>query len=183
MRIDSALRKLPQPMSRANARHGAEENSMQLGTRPRVRACGSRPVARPALNQPPRARQLPRRMRCSMNTGNGRCSNTPSSPRTSATAGTRIGCRTESAAAVARRKASYAEFRSRLAGIDAEQLPAQTRIVAASAALPPRSVRRSNKHYGTLPFGVYDAWAPVTQMDGIHLALPQYWRALPASIR
>ena len=30
-----------------------------------------------------------------------------------------------------------------------------------------------NKHYGALPFGVYDAWAPVTQMDGIHLALPQ----------
>ena len=33
--------------------------------------------------------------------------------------------RDESAAAVARRKAFYAEFRGRLAGIDAEQLPAQ----------------------------------------------------------
>ena len=30
-----------------------------------------------------------------------------------------------------------------------------------------------NKHYGTLPFGIDDPWAPITQMDGIHLNLPQ----------
>ena len=53
--------------------------------------------------------------------------------------------RDESAAAVARRKAFYAEFRSRLAGIDAAAAPGADPHVAAGAALPPRSVRRAQQ--------------------------------------
>jgi uncharacterized protein (DUF885 family) len=81
--------------------------------------------------------------------------------------------RDESAAAVARRKAFYAEFRSRLAGIDAQQLPAQTRTSLQVLRYRLDRFAALNRHYGTLPFGINDAWAPITQMDGIHLALPQ----------
>jgi uncharacterized protein (DUF885 family) len=81
--------------------------------------------------------------------------------------------RDESAAAVARRKAFYAEFRSRLAGIDAAQLPAQTRTSLQVLRYRLDQFAAINEHYGTLPFGIYNSWAPVTQMDGIHLALPE----------
>jgi len=81
--------------------------------------------------------------------------------------------RDESAAAVARRKAFYAEFRSRLAGIDAQQLPAQTRTSLQVLRYRLDRFAALNRHYGTLPFGINDGWAPITQMDGIHLALPQ----------
>jgi uncharacterized protein (DUF885 family) len=81
--------------------------------------------------------------------------------------------RDESAAAAARRKAFYAEFRSRLAGVDAERLPAQTRTSLQVLRYRLDLFAALNKHYGALPFGIYDPWAPVTQMDGIHLALPE----------
>ena len=81
--------------------------------------------------------------------------------------------RDESAAAVARRKAFYGEFRSRLAGIDAQQLPAQTRTSLQVLRYRLDRFAALNRHYGTLPFGINDGWAPITQMDGIHLALPQ----------
>jgi uncharacterized protein (DUF885 family) len=81
--------------------------------------------------------------------------------------------RDESAAAVARRKAFYAEFRSRLAGIDAQQLPVLTRTSLQVLRYRFDMFAALNKQYGTHPFGVNDTWAPVTQMGGIHLALPQ----------
>jgi len=81
--------------------------------------------------------------------------------------------RDESAAAVARRKTFYAEFRGRLAGIDARQLPAPTRTSLQVLRYRLDRFVALNKHYGTLPFGIYEAWAPVTQMGGIHLDLPQ----------
>ena len=81
--------------------------------------------------------------------------------------------RDESAAAVARRKAFYAEFGNRLAGIDAQQLPAQTRTSLQVLRYRLDRFAALNRHYGTLPFGINDGWAPITQMDGIHLALPQ----------
>ena len=79
----------------------------------------------------------------------------------------------ESAAAVARRKAFYAEFRSRLAGIDAEQLPAQTRTSLQVLRYRLDLITAVDRQHGTLPFGLFDPWAPVTQMGGIHLALPR----------
>ena len=72
--------------------------------------------------------------------------------------------RDESAAAVARRKSFYAEFRGRLAGIDARQLPAPTRTSLQVLRYRLDRFVALNKHYGTLPFGIYEAWAPVTQI-------------------
>jgi len=81
--------------------------------------------------------------------------------------------RDESVAAVARRKAFYGDLRSRLAAIDGDRLPAQTRTSLEVLRYQIDRYVAVNSQYGNLPFGVYDAWAPVTQMDGIHLDLPQ----------
>ena len=80
--------------------------------------------------------------------------------------------RDESAAAVAKRKAFYADFRRRLADLDISQLPVQVRTSMQVLRYRIDRIVALNEQYGSLPFGPYDAWSPVTQMEGIHLDLP-----------
>ena len=80
--------------------------------------------------------------------------------------------RDDSAAAVTRRKAIYKDFRARLAGLDAAQLSPQTSTSLQILRYSLERIVELNEIYGSLPFGVYDDWAPVTQMQGIHLDLP-----------
>ncbi|HWI11188.1 MAG TPA: DUF885 domain-containing protein [Burkholderiaceae bacterium] len=79
----------------------------------------------------------------------------------------------ESAAAVGRRNVATAEFRERSARIDATQLsPADRTSLRVLQFRLERDLAITGLH-GSLPFGVFDGWAPVTQMGGIHLDLPQ----------
>jgi uncharacterized protein (DUF885 family) len=80
--------------------------------------------------------------------------------------------RDESAAAVARRKAFYVDFRGRLADVDTSKLSVQVRTSLQVLRFRLDRIAALDHQYGSLPFGAYDAWAPVTQMEGIHLDLP-----------
>jgi uncharacterized protein (DUF885 family) len=80
--------------------------------------------------------------------------------------------RDESAAAVAKRKAFYVEFRRRLADVDATQLPVQVNTSLQLLRFRLDRIAALDEQFGSLPFGPYDSWAPVTQMFGIHLDLP-----------
>ncbi|MEP7283279.1 MAG: DUF885 domain-containing protein [Rubrivivax sp.] len=79
----------------------------------------------------------------------------------------------QSAAAVARRKAYYAALRSQLDGVDDSALPPLLRTSLQVLRQRARAIDRLNEAYGRLPFGAFDDWPPVSQMDGIHLGLPQ----------
>lgn len=79
----------------------------------------------------------------------------------------------ESAAAVAKRKAFYVDFRTRLADFNPSHLPAQLHTSLQVLRFRLEQVVARDKLYGALPFATHDTWAPVTQMGGIHLDLPQ----------
>ena len=77
----------------------------------------------------------------------------------------------ESAQAVRRRTATRADFRRRLDAIDTAALPQELRT---SVRVLRDQLDRSaaiTASFGNLPFGVFDGWAPITQMDGMHLGL------------
>jgi len=80
--------------------------------------------------------------------------------------------RDESAQAVAKRKAFYATFRGRLVEMDPSELPSQVRTSLQVLRFRLDRIAALEEQFGSLPFGPYDAWAPVTQMEGIHLDLP-----------
>ena len=85
--------------------------------------------------------------------------------------------RDESAAAVRARSAAYAAFAERAARLDAAALAPQDRTSLRVLRHRLDSALEFERLYGPLPFGLFDGWAPVTQMDGIHLELPQLARA------
>jgi uncharacterized protein (DUF885 family) len=85
--------------------------------------------------------------------------------------------RDESAAAVLARAAAAAAFRKRSDQIDAARLPAQERVSLRILQFRLDAALAINKGHGSLPFGVLDSWAPVTQMRGLHLDLPQLAQA------
>ena len=77
----------------------------------------------------------------------------------------------ESAQAVRRRTTTRVDFRSRLGAIDTAALPPELRT---SVRVLRDQLDRSAAiaaSFGDLPFGVFDGWAPITQMDGMHLGL------------
>ena len=76
-----------------------------------------------------------------------------------------------SAQAVRHRNATAAQFKARLDAVDEATLPPTLRT---SVRVLRDQLERNaaiNRHYGELPFGVFDPWAPITQMDGMHLDL------------
>ena len=79
----------------------------------------------------------------------------------------------ESVAAVAKRKAFHADFRTRLADFNPSHLPAQLHTSLRVLRFQLEQIVARDKLYGSLPFATHDTWAPVTQMGGIHLDLPQ----------
>jgi uncharacterized protein (DUF885 family) len=81
--------------------------------------------------------------------------------------------RDESAAAVLGRTEAAATFRKRSDQIDAALLTPQERVSLRMLQFRLDAALAINKGHGSLPFGVYDSWAPVTQMGGLHLELPQ----------
>ena len=77
-----------------------------------------------------------------------------------------------SAEAVSRRKAEVVEWRNRAARIDAAALPAAERVSLRVLRYQLDQVVELNAVYGTLPFGGFDTWSPVTQQDGPQFSLP-----------
>ena len=83
----------------------------------------------------------------------------------------------ESPAAVARRKAFYPAFLRRLDRVDGRRMPAEDRT---SLEVLRFSIERQiaiNTLFGSAPYNSFDGWAPVTQMNGIHLDLPELVKA------
>ena len=80
--------------------------------------------------------------------------------------------RDESAAAVLARNAAYATFRTRSEQIDVADLSPQERVSLRVLQHRLDVARAINRGHGAQPFGAFDSWAPVTQMDGLHLDLP-----------
>ena len=92
--------------------------------------------------------------------------------------------RDDSAAAVRARNAAYAQFAQRAARIDAAQLAPEGRVSLRVLRFQLARTLDIDRLHGGLPFGEQDSWMPVTQMDGIHLGLPQLARAARfASVR
>lgn len=85
--------------------------------------------------------------------------------------------RDESAAAVRARNAAQAQFADRAARIDAAQLTPQERVSLRVLRFRLDHALAINRLHGALPSGAFDSWAPVTQMSGIHLDLPQLGQA------
>jgi uncharacterized protein (DUF885 family) len=85
--------------------------------------------------------------------------------------------RDESAAAVLGRRAAAATFRKRSDQIDAALLSQQERVSLRMLQFRLDAALAINNGHGPLPFGVFDSWAPVTQMSGLHLDLPQLAKA------
>jgi uncharacterized protein (DUF885 family) len=86
--------------------------------------------------------------------------------------------------AVARRRAGRAEFRERAARIDAAALPDAERISLAVLRYRLDQLAAEDALYGSLPFGAFDPWAPVTQQNGPHLDFERLVRATRfASVR
>ena len=81
--------------------------------------------------------------------------------------------RDESAAAVIGRNAALATFRDRTNQIDPAKLSPQERVSMYVLQFRLDASLAVNKGHGPLPFGVFDSWAPVNQMGGLHLDLPQ----------
>jgi uncharacterized protein (DUF885 family) len=83
----------------------------------------------------------------------------------------------QSPVAVARRRAFYPAFVRRLDHVDEKRLSPQDRT---SLEVLKFSLGRKiavDRLFGAAPFGEFDDWAPVTQMNGIHLDLPQLVKA------
>ena len=92
--------------------------------------------------------------------------------------------RDDSAAAVRARNAAYAQFAQRAVRIDAAQLAPEGRVSLRLLRFQLARTLDIDRLHGGLPFGEQDSWMPVTQMDGIHLGLPQLARAARfASVR
>lgn len=77
--------------------------------------------------------------------------------------------RDESAQGVRRRNAAYADFRSRLMRVDQGTLPTMQRTSIRVLRDQLDRFAAINDHFGNLPFGVFDEWAPITQFAGMHL--------------
>ena len=83
----------------------------------------------------------------------------------------------ESPGAVDRRKAFHVSFLRQLDRVDGKRLSAEDRT---SLGVLKFSIERQiaiNTLFGSAPFSSFDDWAPVTQMNGIHLDLPQLVKA------
>jgi uncharacterized protein (DUF885 family) len=76
-----------------------------------------------------------------------------------------------SAQAVRQRKVASAGFKARLDAVDETPLPPTLRTSVRVLRDQLGRYAAINRHYGELPFGVFDSWAPITQMDGMHLDL------------
>ena len=85
--------------------------------------------------------------------------------------------RDESVVAVLRRIAGKAAFQQRAAAIDAAGLSPQDRVSLRILRYRLNAEVAITKTSGSLPFSVIDDWAPITQMDGFHLMLPQLGQA------
>ena len=83
----------------------------------------------------------------------------------------------ESPAAVARRRAFHADFVRRLERVDARRLSAVDRTSLDVLKFSIDSRLAADRLFGAAPFGAFDDWAPVTQMNGIHHDLPQLAKA------
>ncbi|MDP9109444.1 MAG: DUF885 domain-containing protein [Pseudomonadota bacterium] len=84
----------------------------------------------------------------------------------------------QSIAAVMRRKQHQAAFRQAVRSIDARQLVGQDAIshqILLSSAAKDEQIERI---YGSLPFSASDDWMILSQMDGVHLAMPALAKAL-----
>ncbi len=87
--------------------------------------------------------------------------------------------RDESAAAVAARRAAVKGFQEGASKIDAAKLSAPNRVSLRVLRSRLDTQARLDALYGALPFATRDPWAPVTQLDGLHLLLPELARAAP----
>jgi uncharacterized protein (DUF885 family) len=87
--------------------------------------------------------------------------------------------RDESIEAVRRRNAGYAAFQQRAAAIDAAQLSPQDRISLRILRERLNATQVVVKASGAMQANAVDAWAPITQMSGFHLMLPQLGEASP----
>ncbi len=83
----------------------------------------------------------------------------------------------ESPAAVARRRAYHAALLRRFERVDAKRLSPQDRTSLEVLKSSVGSQVAIDRLFGAAPFGAFDDWAPVTQMNGIHHDLPQLARA------
>jgi uncharacterized protein (DUF885 family) len=77
----------------------------------------------------------------------------------------------ESVQAIRRRAATRNDYRSRLNAIDAASLPPALRTSVRVLRDQLDRAAAIDASFGDLPFGVFDEWAPITQMDGMHLGL------------
>jgi uncharacterized protein (DUF885 family) len=85
--------------------------------------------------------------------------------------------RDQSPQAVRARNAAMVGFRDRAARIEASKLSTADRLSLRLLQKSLADATAINAQYGALPFGLYDAHAPITQLDGFHLQLPQLARA------
>jgi uncharacterized protein (DUF885 family) len=83
----------------------------------------------------------------------------------------------ESAAAVARRRAYAQALLARLERIDVAQLSEEDRTSLGVLRFKIERRLAVDRLFGSAPYGGFDDWAPVTQLDGIHLDLPQLAKA------
>jgi len=83
----------------------------------------------------------------------------------------------ESPAAVARRRAFFQAFVRRLDRIDGKRLSAADRVSLEVLKYSIKSRVAIDRLFGVAPFGAFDDWAPVTQMNGIHHELPELAKA------
>jgi uncharacterized protein (DUF885 family) len=83
----------------------------------------------------------------------------------------------ESPTAVVRRRAHYQEFLHRLDHFDDKRLSAEDRTSLGVLRFSIEKRVAIDKLFGSAPFGGFDDWAPVSQMNGIHLDLPQLVKA------
>jgi uncharacterized protein (DUF885 family) len=77
----------------------------------------------------------------------------------------------ESVPAIKRRAAARKDYRSRLNAIDTAPLPPALRTSVRVLRDQFDRAAAIDASFGELPFGVFDEWAPITQMDGLHLGL------------
>jgi uncharacterized protein (DUF885 family) len=83
----------------------------------------------------------------------------------------------ESPAAVARRRAYYPAIVRRLDRIDSTRLSPEDRTSLAVLKFSLEKQIAIDRLFGAAPYGVFDDWAPVTQMNGIHHNLPELVKA------
>ena len=83
----------------------------------------------------------------------------------------------QSPAAVARRRAYFPAFVRRLDRVDPKKLSPEDRTSLAVLKFSLEKQIAIDKLFGAAPFGAFDDWAPVTQMNGIHHSLPELVKA------